>query len=217
MNKSITWKEEEGIGHLILNQPPTNMMTKSFFDELKDIVDNTIKESCIDAIVIYGSGRHFSAGADLKDLLTSIEHDTKTDKKGNITRYPDFLIEHYQTFSFFEKTDIPVIAAIRGACLGSALELALFCNIRICGEGAILGLPETTFNLMPGCGGIRKLLSLAGQAKTMELILQGNTFSAEEALKFNIIDKIVNKKEVINIALDIANRISKNESTTKTC
>ncbi|MFH1321785.1 MAG: enoyl-CoA hydratase/isomerase family protein [Bacteroidota bacterium] len=208
MYKSIIWKEEEGIGHLILNHPPTNLMTKAFFDELKDLVDNTLKKSCVDAIVIYGNGRHFSAGADLNDLLTYIKNNTKTDKEGNITGYPDFLIEHYRTFSFFEKTTIPVIAAIRGVCIGSALELALFCNIRLCGAGAILGLPETTFNLIPGCGGIQKLLSLTGQAKTMELILQGKTFSPEEAIKYNIIDKIVHKKDVIDIAIKLAKKMT---------
>ncbi len=204
MNRIVNWKTEDGIGYLSLNKPPSNMMNIVFFDELHDIVSNSIDTRSLEAIIIYGMGRHFSAGADLNNLLENIKDKTTTNETGDIIHYPGFLNSHYKTFTFFQEIDIPVIAAIRGVCLGSALELALYCDIRICGEGSILGLPETTYNLIPGCGGIQKLLRLCGQSKALELILTGRTFTAEEALKWNIIDKIVPKKEVIDIAVQLA-------------
>ena len=108
--------------------------------------------------------------------------------------------------SFFKNLNIPVIAAIRGVCIGSALELALYCNIRICGENTVFGFPESTFNLMPGCGGTQNILKYTNTSKALEIMLRGNTFCAEEALKMKIVDKIVPKKEVVDIAIKIAKK-----------
>ena len=210
MFNTIIWNEKDNIGNLILNQPPSNKMTKAFFDELKDLVDNVIPKSNVQAIIIYGNGRHFSSGADLDDLLNNINNSAKIDSSGTIVEYSDFLKENYKTFLFFDKLDIPVIAAIRGVCLGSALELALFCHIRLCGESSVLGFPETTYNIMPGCGGIQKFVSIAGTSKALELLLQGNSFSPDEALQWNIIHKIVPKKKVVEIAFQLAKTTAKN-------
>ena len=87
--------------------------------------------------------------------------------------------------SFFEDAEIPVVAAIRGVCIGSAFEFALLCHFRICSEDAVFGLPESTFNLLPGLGGIRRITRLAGKATALELALRGRTFGAAEALKWD--------------------------------
>jgi enoyl-CoA hydratase/carnithine racemase len=118
------------------------------------------------------------------------------------------LNNNLHAFSFFEQCTVPVVAAIRGVCLGSGLELALFCHARVCGAGAVLGLPESTFGLMPGCGGVYKMNSLAGRARTMELILSGASFSAEEALAWKIVDLIVPKKEVIARAIEVIDTLA---------
>ncbi len=112
------------------------------------------------------------------------------------------LIDNLKSFRFFEELQVPVIAAVRGVCLGSALELALFCHCRICGAGAVLGLPESSFGLLPGCGGIQKLRALAGFSCAMELVLSGTTFTAEEALHWNIVDRIVPKEDTVTAAVN---------------
>ena len=106
--------------------------------------------------------------------------------------------------------NIPVIAAIKGVCIGSALELALHCHFRLCSENTILGLPESTFGLMPGVGGIPKLMDLAGKAKTIELVLNGITFNPEDALKWNIVDAVYPKKNLMDKAIELAKLASKN-------
>lgn len=151
-------------------------------------------------IVVYGAGRHFSSGADLDDLTAAL-----TDCHGE---GPSLLRDNLAAFSFFERCPVPVVAAIRGVCLGSALELALFCHARVCGEGSVLALPESTFGLMPGCGGISKMLSLAGRARTMELVLSGGTFTAEEALAWKLVDVIVPKKEVVARSIALIEQLS---------
>jgi enoyl-CoA hydratase len=149
----------------------------------------------------------FSSGAQLDELLNLVNRDSPLDHGENVKNLPDFLEKNFESFLFFEKVNIPVISAIRGACLGSALEFALFTHYRFCGEDAVFGLPETTFNLLPGIGGISRVVQLSGRSRTLELVLRGNTFSAEEALKLKIVDKILPRKKVVELAIDFAGSI----------
>jgi enoyl-CoA hydratase len=204
---TIIFEFTDGIGHMIMNQPPSNMMTIEFFSELGQIVEEMKKMTELKAVVISGQGRHFSAGAQLDELLNLVDVERSRDhgiKNGNL---PEILNKNFETFLFFEKLNIPVISAIRGVCLGSALEFALFTHYRFCGEDAVFGLPETTFNLLPGIGGISRVAMLSGRSKALELVLRGNTFPAEEALRIKIVDKILPKKKVVGQAIDFAGSI----------
>jgi enoyl-CoA hydratase/carnithine racemase len=146
---------------------------------------------------MYGRDRHFSSGADLDDLLGSL----RGREAGPL------LLDNLSSFRFFENLPVPVVAAIRGVCLGSGLELALFCHARICGAGAVLGLPETGFGLIPGCGGILNLAALAGRQRALETVLTGASFGAEEALAWNVVDAVVPKKDVVGSAVRLVERI----------
>jgi enoyl-CoA hydratase len=207
---TILFEVKGGIGHIIMNQPPSNMMTIEFFSELGQLVEEMKEMTELKAVVISGQGRHFSAGAHLDELLNLVDIERSRDhgiKTGNL---PDILNKNFETFLFFKKLNIPVISAIRGVCLGSALEFALFTHYRFCGEDAVFGLPETTFNLLPGIGGISRVALLSGRSKTLEMVLRGNTFPAEEALKINLVDKILPKKKVVGAAIDFAGSIMNN-------
>jgi enoyl-CoA hydratase/carnithine racemase len=202
--------DEANIGFLYLNSPPSNEMTNRFFEELVYLTENVIKPDEVRAIIITGRGRHFSSGANLDQLISKIKDNIVLDEKGNIEKCPACLTEEHKAFYFFDNLKIPVIAAITGVCIGSGLELALCAHFRICGEGSVLGLPETSFGLMPGCGGIFFMPGLAGQGKALEIILTGETFSAQEALEWGVVDKVVPKKEVVSFAAEIALKISGN-------
>ena len=197
----------DGIGHIVINQPPSNTMTIEFFLELGRLVEQIKKLHNLKAIVISGQGRHFSSGAQLDELLNLVNGERTRTQDERVKSLPDFLNRNFETFLFFEKVNIPVISAIRGACLGSALEFTLFTHYRFCGEDAVFGLPETTFNLLPGIGGISRIAMLSGKSRTLELVLKGNTFSAEEALKLKIVDKILPKKKVVELSIDFAGSI----------
>lgn len=198
--QTISWEIRESIGFMALNRPPENKMNSLFFSELKTLTTEIIPTVMPSAIIIYGSGRHFSSGADISDLLNSLGHC----KDG----LPAFFEENTRSFLFFEQLDVPVIAAIRGICLGSALELAMFCHFRICSDNALMALPETSFNLMPGCGGTQHLPALAGRNAALQFMLEGRTFKAEEALATGIADAVVPKKQLMAAATNFAGSIS---------
>ncbi len=197
---TLSFELNEGIGHLELNQPPSNEMTLVFFSELSRICSRMRSMSELKALVISGKGRHFSSGARLSELLTLAKDGSSATPGSPGTQMQQFLNKNNRSFQFLDQLKIPVISAIRGACLGSALEITLFTHFRFCGEDAVFGLPETTFNMIPGIGGISRIYSLAGTATALELVLRGNTFSAEEALKLNLVDLILPKKEVVQTA-----------------
>jgi enoyl-CoA hydratase len=183
---ALEWTIERSIGRLKLSQPPSNTMTMSFFRDLRLLIPKIIEGPQLKAIIISGNGRHFSSGADITELLNNVDHQT--------------MVENYRAVLMLKQMDIPVIAAIRGVCIGSAFELALSGTFRICADDAVLGLPESTFNLMPGLGGIRRLSELAGMSIAIELVLRGSTFQAPEAFSMGLVDAVVSKSDVIPLA-----------------
>jgi enoyl-CoA hydratase len=199
--KTIDWKIDNCIGHLVLNQPPANTMTQLFFEELSEVTASVIPGSSIRALIIYGKGRHFSSGADHLNLRTRIIQSFQDDFRNDI---PAFMKQTMESFIFLHKLPVPTIAAIRGTCLGSALELALTCKYRICADGTVFGLPESSFGLMPGCGGTARLPAVAGLGNAIEIIIGGKNFSAEKALKCGIVHKIVQKKTLLDEAIRLA-------------
>ena len=203
--RHIRWETDQGIGHLVLSRPPSNDMTAGLIDEIARLTDILGREPRVTGIVIRGEGRHFSSGAALDELLADI--DATNFPAENAPGEEHFLLRNYRSMLWFEDAAIPVVAAIRGVCLGSAFELALLAHFRISTEDAVFGLPETTFNLIPGLGGIRKIAELAGKAKAIELVLRGRTFSASEALEAGLIDCIVPKKELQNRAAELVMNI----------
>jgi enoyl-CoA hydratase/carnithine racemase len=187
---TIQWKVEGGIGLLTLNQPPSNTMTLDFFSALNELVLEIKSSTNLSAVIIQGNGRHYSSGADINEMLQHVDE--------------QIMVKNYRSFTLIEELDIPVISAIRGVCLGSAFELALFSHFRICSTDAVLGLPESTFNLMPGIGGIQRVARLAGNATAIEISLRGNTFTASDAFAMGLVDVVVPKGKVLSMAFDFA-------------
>lgn len=201
---TLSWTISRGIGNLTLNQPPANAMTMAFFQDMALIRKEILHHKELKAIIITGRGRHFSSGAVIDELLSGIGQQASVKDQLNPDAAMPFLLENYHSVSFLEDLPIPVISAIRGVCLGSALELALLSHFRFCGNDAVFGLPETTFNLIPGIGGIQRFSTLTGKAKALEYILTGKTFDAETALKLGIVDAIRPKKEVMDFSMAFA-------------
>lgn len=191
--KKVSWEVRDEIGYVSFIDPPENRMDSAFFEEFGVIVNEFIPASIAKAIIISSSGRHFSSGAELEDLFRIIKQEKK-----------DVLISNYEMFLSLNQFKIPVIAAIKGVCIGSGLEVALHCHFRLCAEDAILGLPESSFGLIPGLGGISKLMELSGKAKAIELALKGNNFNAIDALKWHVVDDIYQKKIVVEKAIQLA-------------
>lgn len=210
MFKILKWHIEDQIGFLELNNPPSNPMDSAFFEEFYWWRTEVVEKESMKAVVIHGHGRHFSSGAVLDNLLAIISRNYE--HTHDIKKVSELLNINSQVFYSLKELDIPIIAAVRGVCLGSAFELALCADFIVCGEKAVLGFPESTFGLIPGCTGTYVLPNKVSKALAMELILSGKTFSPYEALKWNLIHKVVPSKQVMENAIEIAQQLSRNFS-----
>jgi enoyl-CoA hydratase/carnithine racemase len=176
----VKWKKEGYLGILMLNSPPENYLKNPEFvqiSHLREWLSNDIK-----ALIITGTGRHFSAGADLKNMIgqTATQDELRQS-----------LVRGNQLLNFIADLEIPVLAAISGVCFGGGLEIALACDIRICTGRSLFAFPEINQDLIPGMGGLRRLEKICGRKATMEILFSGDTLNAHKALDLKIVDKII--------------------------
>jgi enoyl-CoA hydratase/carnithine racemase len=163
-----------------------------FFDELARIA-NSLAVMNVRGLIVRGTGRHFSSGANVDELRSGF--DTAA------------LVNNSDSFSILTSLPFPTVAAIHGCCLGSGLELALACRFRVADRNAVLGLPEATFGLLPGCGGTVRLTKIAGYQNAIRLILTGESMLASDAHARGLIDAVVDKSEVEAAAVRFVERL----------
>lgn len=114
------------------------------------------------------------------------------------------------SFSKLAGLPFPTIAAIEGVALGGGLELALACDIRIAGSGALLGLPETALAIIPGAGGTQRLPRVVGIMKAKELIFTAARLSSSEALQIGLVNRAVDAGSAYATAIDMAKKMAEN-------
>lgn len=181
---------------LILNDPPANRTDFQFFKELGQAVTCLQGVETLQGVILHGIGRHFSSGADVEQLKAQLWKGN-SDQTGKIMEYSSRIVDKLACLP------CPVVAAIRGCCIGSGMELALACDFRVAAENAYFSMPEITFGLIPGCGGTCRLPRLAGLGRSIELLLTGESLLADRALKMGIIDRIVPKDSLLDAAEDM--------------
>jgi len=147
------------------------------------------------AVVLWGGDRIFAAGADINELLVAS---------------PEMVAATFHAATG-ALAAIPrvTIAAVNGYALGGGCELALACDLRICGEDATFGLPEITLGLIPGGGGTQRLARLVGVGRAKEMIFTGRQVGAEEALAIGLVNRVVSRTEVLLAAMQLASEVAK--------
>jgi enoyl-CoA hydratase len=106
------------------------------------------------------------------------------------------------------RLDRPVIAAISGDAIGQGLELVLACDIRIASETSCFGMSHIESGLIPWDGGTQRLSRLVGRGKALEMILTGEVIDAQEALRIGLVNKVVSKKELMEVAMKLAQEMA---------
>ena len=202
----VYWEKQDRIGSIVLNSPPSNQMDRHFLNYLFDAIEKASHEvNHLGAIVIRSSGRHFSSGADLNDIKKFVFEDIGG--AGGETHFGNNVFRTSKAFELLNNLPVPVIAAISGVCIGSGFELALAAHLRIAADNSVLGLPETTWNLMPGCAGTLRLTRIASTGLAHKYILTGETFTAADGWTMGAIDLITGKNELQTAVFDLARKI----------
>ena len=186
---------DNGVAVLEINVPgdTQNTLKAEFADDFNAAFAD-IEKAAPKALVLYSTkADSFMAGADIK-----LFENAKTAKEVS-----DLSILCQQTFQKLEDLDIPVVAAIKGACLGGGMELALACSYRIAASSSdtVLGLPEVMLGLLPAGGGTQRMPRLVGIASALDLMLTGRQLKAKPAKKIGLVDEVVEAVAVYDRAV----------------
>ena len=196
----VLYERTGSVGVLTINRPEAlNALNGAVIEQLSSMLDE-IAASCPNCLIVTGAGaKAFVAGADIGEMKDMNPQEAKLlSAAGN------------SVMEKLESLPAPVIAAVNGYALGGGCELALSCDIRIASENAVFGLPETGLGVIPGYGGIQRLIRSVGLAKAKELIFTAGRVSAAEALEIGLVNAVCHAGELMETALRMAGKIAAN-------
>ncbi len=196
----INLEVENNIITLSLNNPPDNRLINPEFIDM-DTLDRDITSNDAKALIISGTGRHFSSGADPDSIKRQISDNTLSEK----------LNKGKKLLEYIYNLNIPVIAAIEGVCFGGGLEIALSSHIRVMSEKAIIAFPESNLNLMPGLSGTIALKRFLSLGQSIEMILGGNILNSKYALRLGIADYVCDAKTSLDYSKNLASKLTKDK------
>lgn len=170
-----------GVATLTVNRPDKlNALDATTLNEMEQAFEHCRTSESVRALVVTGAGeKAFVAGADIRELA-----------RMNPLGAKELAYRGQQVLARVEHMGKPTIAMINGFALGGGLELALACNLRTAATTARLGLPEVSLGIIPGYGGTQRLSRVAGPAVAREWILTGDQFSAEEAHRVGVVNRL---------------------------
>ncbi|MGS2721335.1 fatty acid oxidation complex subunit alpha FadJ [Paraglaciecola aestuariivivens] len=192
---------DDGVAILTMDVPGESMNTLKveFAEQIQAVLQEIKSNSSIKGVVVIsGKDNSFVAGADISMLAAceSADDATAIAKGGQ------------DMFQQIEDMPIPFVAAIHGPALGGGLELALACHYRVCSDDAKtqLGLPEVQLGLLPGSGGTQRLPRLISIQQAMKMMLTGASVRAKQAKKYGIVDDLVPRSILLDVAVDLAKK-----------
>ena len=200
--ENILVEQSGQICQITINRPAQlNALNSQTIQELNEALQAADDDSTIGVVILTGSGeKAFVAGADIKEFA----HFSVEEGETLAARGQELL------FSYIENMGTPVIAAVNGFALGGGLELAMASHMRIASSNAKLGLPEVSLGVIPGYGGTQRLAQLVGRGKANEMIVTAGMITAEEALKWRLVNHVCEPEELLPLAQKIAQKILNN-------
>ncbi len=201
MTESILVERDGAIATVVLNRPEKlNALTRAMWRRLGEVIESLSADDDLRCVVLRGAGgKAFAAGADIGEFET---------ERANRERAGVYAAEVAHAIASIEACRHPTLALIEGACVGGGLEVAAFCDMRICGESSSFGVPIKRLGLVVGYEELRGLIALVGRAATLEILLEGRVFGADEALRMGLVNRVVPDGEVEDEAYAAARRIA---------
>ncbi|MBI3895702.1 MAG: enoyl-CoA hydratase/isomerase family protein [Acidobacteria bacterium] len=199
--ENLLVEASESIALVTINRPKVlNALSAKTLEELEACFREFQHDPNVRVVILTGAGdRAFVAGADINEFADYSPLQAR-----------EFSLRGQAFFHKVENLGKPTIAAIHGFALGGGCELALSCSIRIATQSARLGLPEVKLGIIPGYGGTQRLPRLIGKGMALQMILSGEPISAEEALRWGLVNQVVPPEQLLPAAKDLAKKIIAN-------
>jgi len=187
---------EEGYAVVRFHRPDVlNALNIQLMTELVDALEELDRNPSVRCIILTGDEKAFAAGADIKEMADA-------------SAVEMLARDQFARWDRIRKIKTPLIAAVSGFALGGGCELAMTCDMIIAGESARFGQPEINIGVIPGAGGTQRLTRAVGKAKAMEMVLTGRMITAEEALRWGLVNKVVPVEAVFDEARSLAREIA---------
>lgn len=176
----IKTEKEGGVARIIFNRPKHNMLSIAMMKEINEELSALSKDRELKCLVFLGEGPSWCAGVDVGDHKPEL--------------VDDMIATFNRLFELIDSLEVPVVAAVRGACLGGGMEVAIACDMIIASKNATFGQPEIKLAFFPPYAAIR-LPKLVGQAKAMEICITGKRYPAEEARSLGLVSQVVDEEK----------------------
>ena len=191
MSDVVSYDARGPVAVITMNRPPVNSLGAALRVGVADALGRAATDSSIQAVVLTGTARAFSAGADVTEFGTP-----------NASRDPNLLV----LINLVESMTKPVVAAIAGQCLGGGFELAMGCHFRVALADAQLGLPEVKIGLLPGATGTQRLPRLIGLEAALNMVVGGNPVAAAKFAGTRLLDQVI-EGDLVAGAVAFANQV----------
>lgn len=198
---SIDVTRDGHVAVVTLNRPERlNALDAEHYKALSEAWISVRDDAEIWAAVVTGSGdRSFSVGADLKSFIPDVPELGEF----SLTQRDQLLNRGLEVWK-------PIVAAVNGYCLGGGLTLLLATDVRVAAEHSTFGLPEVKRGVIPANGGTQRLVRQIPFARAMEMLLTGESIDAATALEWGLVNRVVAKEDLLDVAIDYARRIAAN-------
>ena len=194
--KTLLVTKHDGYAVVQFNRPGVlNALNIELMEELVNALEAFDKEDDVRALIITGNEKAFAAGADIKEM-------------SDASAVEMLLRDQFARWDRIRKIKKPIIAAVSGFALGGGCELSMSCDIIIASETAKFGQPEINIGVMPGAGGTQRLTRAVGKYKAMEMVLTGRMISADEAMRWGLVNKVVPVEYYLEEAKILAKEIA---------
>ena len=201
MSDGVLVARDGAIATVTLNKPERlNALDKGMWRALGQIFRDLDRDESLRCVVLRGAGdRAFAAGADIAEFAT---------ERANVEQAREYDRVVHPVLEAIARCRHPVVAMIRGACVGGGLEVAAVCDLRICGESSRFGIPVKNLGLVVAYGELQGLIDLVGRAAALEIVLEGRVFGAQEAKDKGLVNRVVPDDKVEEETAAMVGRIA---------
>ena len=195
---TVDYDKHDAIGVVTLNRPEAiNAFNVQMRDDLHEVLTAVRDDPEVRGVLLRGAGeRGFCAGADLTEFGTAPSQ--------AIARKVRWERDVWGLMLSMLK---PMVAAVHGHCIGSGVEIALCCDLRVAADDAVFSMPETQLGLIPAAGGTQTLPRIVGRGKALEMLLGGARLGAGEALRAGLVSRVTARERLEAVAFALLNAI----------
>lgn len=201
MSEVVLCSISDGIAVFTLNRPEKlNAISFEVVETLLTLLDSVERDPGVNAVIVTGTGRAFSAGADISEFSSVIA-------QGPQTALREFVRRGQRLTSRLESFPKPIIAAVNGLAFGGGCEIIEAMHLAIASEEASFAKPEIILGFPPPFGGTQRLPRLVGRKRGLEMLLTGDAISAERAEQIGLVNRVVPHGQLLDAAKALARRI----------